>query len=142
MKAIKILLISFLIAFSSFAYTLSLKIVGNQGEVLFYSDKVQISTPTNVGEYSVRVFEHFDIPFEGSIYGVSKIFDLGQELDLISDREMKAYGWCFSIDGVTPESLIHDTTIYSDSSEIIWYYAYAHYESGDWTGQCVPSMSF
>lgn len=114
----------------------TLDIYGAQGQPLF-SAKNHYAAPMSVGEISIDFFENFEIPYQGSIYGITEIFGLGQDLEIISDTEMKAHGWCFNIDGVLVETMPDQTLIEDSATHIEWYYAYAHYLNGEWVAQCV-----
>ena len=76
--------------------------------------------------------------FEGGTYGITQMFGLGNDIDVISNEEMKAYGWCFSLDGVVTETMADDTLILSQDSKLRWFYGYAHHLRGEWIAQCVP----
>lgn len=125
--------------YSLTSYSVEIEVIGHNNEVLLQST-ISKELPSSVGEITVEVFDEFQVPYEGSIYGISKIYELDQYLDIISNVEMKAYGWCFSLDGVTVETLTDETLVESPDAIIRWYYAYAHYDSGEWIAQCVPSQ--
>lgn len=117
-------------------FAISFEVLGKNGSPILRTEVIP-TLPLNVGEMSVQVLETHQIPFQGSVYGISKITDLGQDIEVISDFEMKAYGWCFSIDGVIPETMPDQTPLLAEAKHIQWFYAYAHYYKGEWIGQCV-----
>ena len=128
----------FAVLFSAqLAQAVTFKVIGKNGEVLA-SGEQNVSLPQTVGQVSVDFFNTFAVPFVGDIDGIVSIHGLGSDMDLISDSEMKAYGWCYSIDGVVPEDFVHKISIDAQKTELIWFYAYAYYKSGQWTHQCVP----
>ncbi len=129
----KVVLISLL--FCAQAQALTLEIIGKRGASLLKTNQ-QISLPTNVGQVSFQILQENKIPFHGGSYGFDSIFNLGQDIKAISDVEMKAYGWCFSIDGFVPETMADKTPMPDTNSSIIWFYAYAHYKDGRWIAQC------
>ncbi|MCP4914785.1 MAG: DUF4430 domain-containing protein [Oligoflexia bacterium] len=95
----------------------------------------------NLGEVSIRVLEKYNIDYQGNARGINTAFDtpFGDEsLVILSDIEMKAYGWCFSINGQVPEVFADQITL-SDGDKISWYFAFAHYKDGEWIAQCSPS---
>lgn len=128
----------FLSAFFSvcIAQAVTLKVIGKNGEVLF-SGENEIALSHTVGQVSVEFFNTNQIPFVGDIDGIVSIYGLGSDLDLISDTDMKAYGWCYSIDGIVPDDFVHKINIIDQKTELIWFYAYAYYKAGVWTAQCV-----
>lgn len=130
-----LVLIFFVFSFH-FASAVSMEVIGLEGEVLF-SKKSEIQLPSTVGKVSVEIFDENEVPYDGNEIGMHSIYDLEQEIDIISKKEMKAYGWCFSINGKVPETLTDTTPVLDQGDEIVWFYAYAHYLAGDWIGQCV-----
>jgi hypothetical protein len=109
--------------------------VVNKENVLL-SDTVTVQLPVSVGELSVRVFDTHSTPYKGGVYGFTEIYGFGQDIEVISDVEMKAYGWCFSVDGLVPETMADATPIVNQNSHVRWFYAYAHYTNGEWVAQC------
>lgn len=126
--------------FCSSAQALTMQVWGEHGELLASREYVA-ELPSTVGDQTISVFDQMGVPYLGSIYGIHKIYELDQRIDVLSDTEMKAYGWCFSVDGLTPETLTHETVLLQQSSVVQWYYAYAHYKDGEWIGQCVRPVS-
>lgn len=120
----------------SHVQAVTLKVLGKNGEVLFAGEQIS-SLPKTVGQVSVDFFNQNQIPFVGDIDGIVSIHGLGSELDVISDTDMKAYGWCYSVNGVVPEDFVHKVNILDQKTELIWFYAYAYYKAGEWTQQCV-----
>jgi hypothetical protein len=133
-----ILLLSIALAFE--AQAVQVRIVGKNSTTVFESE-VTAQFPTNVGNLSIEAFDAGGVPYEGGASGVSKIFDMGQDIEIISDWEMKAYGWCFSIDGLVPDTMADTTPVTNQESIIQWFYAYAHYDRDNWIAQCVAHDS-
>lgn len=121
------------------SHALTLKIIDESGKELFHT-QIDTTLPISLGQLSVSVFDKVAIPYEGGSYGMKKIFHLDNEIQIISDDEMKAYGWCFSINGTTPETMADQTIINEQEAEIVWYYGYAHYKKGEWIGQCLTNI--
>ena len=69
-----------------------------------------------------------------SSHSTSKIKML---LEILSEREMKAYGWCYSINGEVPEAFPDEVAL-GPQDKVVWFFAYAHYLAGEWISQCVP----
>ena len=92
--------------------------------------------PTTVGEVSIQAFDQEKVSYQGGTYGIVKLFELGNDVVVISDTEMKAYGWCFSVNGVIPETMADQTIISGQDDVITWFYGYAHYKDGQWIAQC------
>ena len=96
----------------------------------------------SVGAISIDIFEANNIPFVGSPAGIAMIANSPMGLDameVLSDTKMRAYGWCFSVNGVVPDVQASETYLTSQSDYISWFYAYTSYDSGIWTDYCTPS---
>lgn len=120
------------------AHAVTLQVIGQKGQLLFTGESVP-SLPSNIGQISLDVFDKQKIAYDGSVDGIVALFGLGQEIEVISKTEIKAHGWCFSIDGHVPNTMADETVVSSQDTVIQWYYAYAHYKDGEWIGQCVPN---
>ncbi len=112
-----------------------MEVTGKDGKNLLHLELVQ-PLPSTVGKVSIAVFTQTKLPFQGSEGGISELAGLGQENEIISKSEMKAWGWCFALDGVVPDTLTNQTPVIKQTSKIEWFYAYAHYKDGDWIEQC------
>lgn len=128
------------VLFSMTAHALDVRVVGRANEELL-STKKRITQATTVGDVSVDVLEAFEVPYKGGSFGFSEIAGLGQDIDVISDTEMKAYGWCFSLDGVVPETMADQTPLSGHAGVLEWYYGFAHYKNGEWVAQCVRDLA-
>lgn len=118
----------------SFAFALTVTVEHPQKGVLAQGE-IQLSVPSNVGLVTMDFLNTNGIAFDGSELGFSSIDGLEQRLDILSKSEMKAYGWCFSVDGEVVETLAHQTEL-KEQSHLRWFYAFAHYQAGVWTSQC------
>jgi hypothetical protein len=67
---------------------------------------------------------------------------LGIEKEIVNDAEVRYFGWCYSVDGVTPADTLPDEYILTGSEKsIVWYYGYALRVRGKWTRQCIPAYA-
>ena len=99
-------------------------------------------TYENVGELTISVLTKYKIPFKGSPEGLVSAFNTPTgdgSVEVLSDVEMRAYGWCYSVDGVSPELYSNEIPITSETKSISWYYGFAHYYKGEWIAQCTPA---
>jgi hypothetical protein len=81
--------------------------------------------------------------YQGSENGVLSINGLGSALEVLSDTEMNAYGWCYRVDGVVPHGLMPDQyKLRGTEKSIEWFYAYAKFIKSDWASMCVPADHF
>jgi hypothetical protein len=96
----------------------------------------------SVGVVTVSGLQLAGIPFVGTEAGISSIRGTvtgDAAVEVISDTEMRAYGWCFSIDGVEPDAMPDQVPVPDDQSEIRWYFGFAHYRDGAWISYCTPT---
>jgi hypothetical protein len=126
----------FILFLSVQSFAVTFEVRGKKQDLLFQTNS-STAVPVKLGQLTVNILDVGQIPYVGNSSGILKIFQLEQDVVVVSDTEMKAYGWCFSIDGLTPETMADQTEITDLNSKIIWCWAYAHYENGQWTGQCV-----
>src|SRR5690606_16772888 len=98
--------------------------------------------PASVGSVSIATFDAHGLRFAGNERGINQILDtpIGDDaLEIISDGEMRAYGWCYALDGQIEERLADEVPVTSDESKIVWFFAYAHYQYGSWQTYCIPT---
>lgn len=96
----------------------------------------------NVGKISMDIFNAKNIPYTGSEEAMAMIANSPMGLDameVLSDTKMRAYGWCFSVNGVVPETFASKTYLASQDDYVSWFYAYSTYDRGNWLDYCVPS---
>jgi hypothetical protein len=123
-------------------HAIDFAVIGPCSEKSTYSGKLKADLDDSVGEISMQIFDHHKIPYQGSADGMSTIMNGPVGLDameVISDTKMRAYGWCFSVNGVIPDVLASQTHFTKQSDYLVWFYAYSTYDQGVWTDYCVPS---
>lgn len=127
-------IVALLLTFGIQANAVTVEVTGASGERLFIGET---RFAANVGLVSVAAFDFAQVPYVGGEYGFSSIYDLGNRMVQIPPAELKAYGWCFSIDGFVPDTMADQTPVPDADSKVRWFYAYAHKLNGKWIGQCV-----
>lgn len=107
---------------------------------------IETATPSaatrSAGEVTVEVLEKRREPFVGDAHGISSIRGTptgNAALEILSDREMRAYGWCFSVNGVEPGVFADEVILARDDDVVRWYFGSAHYLDGRWLTMCDPS---
>ena len=108
----------------------------------WHQETVEAPLKTNFGKITTDFLEFHAEPYEGSDHYIKSIRNspVGDAaLEIISDVEMKSYGWCFSIDGIVPASYPDEIEVTTGQETLSWFYAYSHYKSGEWISACVPS---
>ena len=94
---------------------------------------------SNVGELTVATLAKWNIPFKGDAQGLASAFEYGNYMENVSPTEIRAYGWCYSVDGEAPEVYPNEVAITPDTKSVVWHYGYATMKDGQWITQCVPS---
>lgn len=127
--------------FSLNSYAATFKIKRPCEDKIIINTQVAVMTDESVGDFTIRTLKKLQIPFKGSSVGIHSIFNTPNGLDaleVISNTQMYAYGWCYSINGIGPESYPSEITISSDD-EILWWFGYAEQLNGTWVTQCISS---
>jgi hypothetical protein len=139
----KKMFMSLFIFFSSYAVAVEIKFIGPCQKDPIISMQVS-DTFSNVGELTVATLIKYKLPFKGNAQGINSIFNTPtglEALEVISDIEMRAYGWCYSVDGVAPEVFPHEVRVTSKTQSIVWHYGFAHFYKGEWITQCTPAYT-
>lgn len=97
--------------------------------------------PMMLGAATIEILENMEVPYVGSDRGINSLFDtpVGDEsLEVISDSEMKTYGWCYEVNGKIPDELAFQYRL-KGSEHVRWFYGYAEFKGGDWVSFCNPA---
>ena len=103
-----------------------------------YFEKKDIKKVGNVGEFTIDFLKRNKINFVGNEQGLNSVFNtvIGMDaLEVISDYEMRAYGWCFKVDDMIAEDYPNKIQL-NENSKVNWYLGFAHYLNGEWVSQC------
>jgi hypothetical protein len=104
------------------------------------------TSSTTVGEASITALKLQSVLFIGNVAGINAIFGtpIGMDaMEVVSDREYRAYGWCYQVNGVSPE-VMPDQLRVSGEDKIQWWFGHATNLSGEWIEQCTrfdPELS-
>lgn len=127
----------FLISFSTFA--LDVKFYNGCEKTPFLNAQVDVENFKTVGDLTHYILKENNISYVGSTSGINSILDTPSGIDameVLSDKDMKAHGWCYKLDGVLSSKLIDEQELSSDMKNLTWYYGYYLYKDGAWTGTC------
>ena len=133
----KIALILSFISFSAFAAQLDIIGACSKKPVLSFQASDQFET---VGDLTVHILTKNRIPFQGNERGMNSILNspLGLDaLEVLSDTQMRSYGWCFKVNGKVPEDFASEIYL-KDGDHIEWFFSYAWYDKG-WISMCNPA---
>jgi hypothetical protein len=84
------------------------------------------------------------IPYQGSERGFNSIYNTpvgDAAIEVISDTEMRAYGWCYFVDGTEPGIFADEIVLVNSINKIEWVFSFAHYKNGKWIAMCEPAYS-
>ena len=135
---IKILFV-FVVLVPSFGYSAKLEIIGPCSERSVYQFEVGDKFDT-VADLTFHILDKNKIPYTGTDKGITTLISAphgDDALEVVSDTQMRAYGWCFFVNGEL--SLDYADEVYLNPGDRIqWVYSYAWYDRG-WKTMCNPS---
>jgi hypothetical protein len=139
MKA-AILFITALLSLNAFSMTFEL--IGPCDSRPVFKKEILSTRARTVGELTIKTFDTNKIDYVGTERGINTALGTPADLDameVISNTEMRSYGWCYSVNGVVPEAFPDQNPITPSIKKITWYYGYAYYVRGKWISQCKPA---
>ena len=143
MKSLYSLLVaSLLVTFPTSSHAVLFNIIGACSEKPVHAGSFKTDLSESVGKISMDIFDFNKIPYAGTEHGMNSIINSPVGLDameVLSDTKMRAYGWCFSINGVIPDLLASESFFSKQNDVLSWFYAYSTYDQGVWTDYCVPA---
>ena len=98
---------------------------------------------SNVGAFTIEVLDYYGIKYVGSAEGLNSIQGTPTGMDaieVISDNHMRAYGWCYEVDGRQPSKMPHHVRM-QGKKHVKWFFAFSTYKDGRWRDYCTPSYS-
>lgn len=116
---------------------IAFEVVGPCSTKSLYSGK--LAEAMMLGEASVQTLTLAKVPFQGTDRGLNTIFGIpkqDQTLEILSDSDMRAYGWCFDIDGEAPETYADEISLHEGMKKVRWFHGYAEMKKGQWVSQC------
>ena len=109
-------------------------------DVHYYGD-VSAPSGSTAGDITITALTQSGIEFIGNKYGMNSILGTPTGNDaivIVSKTEMRAYGWCYAVNGIVSDTLRPNQVEVSDSDHVSWFYAYAWYDK-EWKEMCVPA---
>lgn len=104
---------------------------------------VAVDLSQSVGEISIEIFQANKIPYVGVPEGFNSILNTPIGIDaieVVSDTELRAYGWCYTVNGKIPEEMPHQKHLVSQSDKLIWFYGYSTNKNNEWQDDyCSPA---
>lgn len=125
------------------AQAITWKVYGACSETPVYEGTYEADLNQSLGEISKQIFDTKKIPYVGVPEGFNSILNTPVDLDsieVISDKEMRVYGWCFAVNKKTPDAMPHKVHFSSQKDELIWFYAYTTNYANQWKDDyCSPA---
>lgn len=126
---------------SHIAHAIVFEVRGYNGELL-YKQSYPMGNNINAGKATIDFLDFAvnqkKLTYVGTQDGIQSINDLGSKTET-EGNGLRAYGWCYSINGVSPDRMPNEVYIPSDNSRLVWYYAFGRLIDGEWLDQCVPA---
>lgn len=124
-------------ALSSLSFSATINITDPCSGDIVHSFKI-LNTKRSVGAITKTTLVQNKIDHIATEDGVVSIYNTPEGLDsmeVISDTQLRRYGWCYMINGTLPDTLAGQTYIQKRDT-ITWFYGYSLYDRGSWYGYC------
>ena len=134
-------LLPLLFVFPLSANAITWKVFGPCSDQPVFQGTYQADLSKSVGEVSKDIFDQNKIPYIGTDAGFNSINNSPTGLDameVISDTEMRAYGWCFAINGKTPTDMPDQIKLKTQQDTLNWFYGYSTNIKNEWKDYCSP----
>lgn len=141
----KILITTIALLTSLPSFCVTFKIIGPCSEKPLAESKLKINdSMVNLGKLTIDYLIEKNIPYSGDEQAISSINNSptgDQAIEILSDIELRAYGWCYTINNLLPEKTPNDILINNNNDIIIWFYAFSSYIKGEWKNYCTPAYT-
>ena len=141
MKVCFFIFIFLVFANSSYAQ-IQFKIIGACSKEPILNEKVSMHNANNVGAFTIERLIKNNLEHIGDQQKLESIDSspVGEKaLEIINRKEMRAYGWCFYVNGEQPEVYPHKIKMNPNINSVTWVFAYAYYKDGEWLSMCEHS---
>jgi hypothetical protein len=143
MKKLILLIVTIFVSLPSLA--LEFKVLNICENTAVYETSIQLEHNSTVGDLSLYFLERAGLDFAGNRNGVNTLLGtvVGDEaMEIISNEQMRVYGWCYEVNGKYPEMLMSEFIIEPNQVQsITWFYGYAELIKHDWISYCIPVHS-
>jgi hypothetical protein len=129
--------------FSISATAASYEIVGPCSATPVAQGEMNVAQGTTVGDFTKTILDQQKIPYKEAGAGFSSILSTpvgAASVEYLNASELRAYGWCYSVDGVEP-SLMPGEYVLQGEETIRWWYAFSHLVKGEWVSYCEPAYT-
>lgn len=131
------------LSFASKQIPITIKVIGPCSSEPVLESVEWLKPGTNLGEATVTFLARTKTPFQGNDRGMNSILgtpvgDAALEIFGAQDEKMRAYGWCFHVNGQMP--LVYANEIEAQTGLTLeWFSSYALFDKTDWVSMCNPS---
>lgn len=128
--------------FSVSAQAIQWEIIGACDSKPLYQGTYESDLRKSVGQFSLEIFSQNNLAFQGNEHGINSLLNTPVGLDaieVISDEEMRVYGWCYLVNGEQPEELASAVGFDSQADKLTWFYAYSTNFRNEWLNYCLPA---
>lgn len=97
---------------------------------------------SSVGALTVRSLQEAGLHFVGTEAGITSIEGVPaaeKALETVDAQTMRAYGWCYQIDGFEPGVMPDQYQLTKADVLVVWFLGYATYTQGQWVTMCAPT---
>lgn len=133
-----------LLSLNLFAADITMQVLSPCDGTVIHQETENIQM-NNLGQASIYFLDQMQLAYTGNEYSITSILDTPTGMDayeVISDNEMRAYGWCYSVNGESPELMPNQFLLDLNKDYVIsWHYGFALYKDGQWITQCSPSWN-
>jgi hypothetical protein len=119
------------------------EIVGPCDETPAYTGDFAVAQEISVGEMTESILKGLQVPYIKAGAGFSSIMNTptnAASVEYLGATELRAYGWCYSVDGVEP-AMMPDQFILQGTEHVRWWYAFSHLKDGEWLSYCEPAYT-
>ena len=143
MKNIKFLLAILVLIVSSQLPAITFSVIGPCSETPLKEGTFDVpDLSSNVIKVSTSIFDQNSIEYIANIDGISSIANTPTGKDSVEDLgegKIRAYGWCYSLNGVITESSPKETFFLNNDDKLVWFFGYSTYDGEKWSDYCEPS---
>lgn len=124
------------------ASALEFKVIHPYEQVALIETTIELEATETLGALTIKVLDDSGLEYLGNERGIHSILEtpIGDEaIEVISDTEMKVFGWCFEVDGQLPVFLADQVQLQPTTKIVEWFFGYARYKEGEWVSYCSRS---
>lgn len=122
---------------------LTWKVVGPCSQTPVFEGAVEADLNKSVGQISQEIFDAHKVSYVGSAEGFNSInkSPIGLDsIEVVSNNELRAYGWCYSVNGEIPSVMPNQVKPTSQNDVVVWFYGYMTNKNNQWSSDyCAPA---